>query len=138
MSRQYESYRPYALTKSRTRVGTEEAKMMRSSIRSAMDSTVIAQNFVAVLGKAYYPPLSHCRVRSATTKLNPTDRQTPTPPTPRQDGIQKQALINELLIQASKNTQNIESSISVTSCWLRPRLSSYTMSVFKFLCLLSF
>jgi hypothetical protein len=47
--------------------------------------------------------LSRCSVRSATSKVNPTDRQTQTSPTPRQDGRQKQALINELLIQASKN-----------------------------------
>ena len=46
--------------------------------------------------------------------------------------------INELLSLTSKNIQNIESSISVTSCWSRPRLSSYIMSVFKFLCLDSF
>jgi len=47
-------------------------------------------------------------------------------------------LINELLILASKNIQNIESSISVMSCWSGPRLSSYIMNVFKFLCLLNF
>ncbi|MEG5036062.1 hypothetical protein [Microcoleus sp. AT3-D2] len=43
------------------------------------------------------------------------------PQNPRLDGRQKQALINELLIQASKNIQNIESSISVTACWSQPR-----------------
>jgi len=89
MSRQYESYRPYALPKSRTRVGTEEAKMMRSSIRSAMDSTVIAQDFVAVLGKAYYPPSA-----IAASEAPPQNS------TPQTDKLKRRQLLDKM---AGKN-----------------------------------
>ena len=82
--------------------------------------------------------LSRCSVRSATSKLN--HRQTKVKRRQLLDLMagKNTPLINELLIQTSKNIQNISSSNSVTSRWSRPRLSSYTIKVFKFLCLLSF